>query len=257
MVSGIDMSLDDIMRYSAKAAASRRLYTFVRNPVRTTPYPVPLARYHGMIPEMDFEDDGAAMIESGTKLLISNLDLGVSNGDIKLLFSEEGELKRCSIHYDQNGRSKGTAEVVFMRHSDALSAIKKYNNMRLDGKPLQIELVGTSSSFVSSLRQNSLLGRPSDSLLSKGERVRGRGFHNDFVHDYIPRVRGEENGYIRELYLTDMDDALERPHRVPRYHAKVKSSNREVTAKDLDDDLERYHLEAKRIKEQNGKSDNH
>lgn len=54
-----------------------------------------------------------------------------------------------------------------------------------------------------------------------------------------------------------MDDALERPHRVPRYHAKVKSNNRKVTAKDLDDDLERYHLEAKRIKEQNGKSDNH
>lgn len=74
-------------------------------------------------------------------------------------------MKRCSIHYDQNGRSKGTAEVVFMRHSDALSAIKKYNNMRLDGKPLQIELVGTSSPVVASLRQNSLLGRPSDSLL--------------------------------------------------------------------------------------------
>ncbi|XP_014496966.1 THO complex subunit 4B-like isoform X2 [Vigna radiata var. radiata] len=258
MVAGIDMSLDDIMRHSAKVAASRRRYSFVRNPVRTTPYPVQLARYHGgMIPEMVFEDDGAAMIERGTKLLISNLDLGVSNGDIKLLFSEEGELKRCSIHYDQNGRSKGTAEVVFMRHSDALSAIKKYNNMRLDGKPLQIELVGTSSPVVASLRQNSLLGRPSDSLLSKGERVGGRGFHNDFVQGYIPRVRGEEKGYNRELYLTDVDDALERPHRVPRYHAKVKSNNRKVTAKDLDDDLERYHLEAKRIKEQNGKSDNH
>jgi len=81
------------------------------------------------------------------------------------LFSEEGELKRYSIHYDENGRSKGTAEVVFVRHSDALSAIKKYNNMRLDGKPLQIELVGTSSPVVAPFRQNNLLGRPNDSLL--------------------------------------------------------------------------------------------
>jgi len=51
-----------------------------------------------------------------------------------------------------------------MRHSDALSAIKKYNNMRLDGKPLQIELVGTSSPVVAPLHQNNLLG-PSASLL--------------------------------------------------------------------------------------------
>ncbi|QCE12870.1 THO complex subunit 4 [Vigna unguiculata] len=252
MVAGIDMSLEDIIRSSAEAAATRRRFTFVRNPVRATPYPVPRARHRGMIPEMVFEDDGAAMIESGTKLLISNLDLGVSNGDMKLLFSEEGELKRCSIHYDQNGRSKGTAEVVFTRHSDALSAIKKYNNMRLDGKPLQIELVGSSSPVVAPLHQNNLLG-PSASLLSKGERVGGRGFHNDFVQGYIPRVHGEEKGYIRKLYFTDLGHALERPHRVPIAHAKVKNNNRKVTAKDLDDDLERYHLEAKRIKQQNGK----
>lgn len=64
---------------------------------------------------------------------------------LQLLFSEEGDLKRYCIHYDKNGKSKGTAEVVFARRSDALAAIKKYNNMKLDGKPLQIELVGTCS----------------------------------------------------------------------------------------------------------------
>ncbi|CAJ1840601.1 unnamed protein product [Sphenostylis stenocarpa] len=251
MASGIDMSLDDIMRRSAAAAAaSRRGFTYVRNPARTTPYSVPQARQRGMIPEMVFEDDGAAMIESGTKLFISNLDHGVSNGDIKLLFSDEGELKRYSIHYDNNGRSKGTAEVVFIRHSDALSAIKKYNNMRLDGKPLQIELVGTSTPAVAPLCQNNLLGRPNDALLSKGGRVGGRRFHNDFVQGHLPRGRGQ--GHIRKVYFRDLDHALERSQRNPRGHAKVKSKNRKVTAKDLDDDLERYHREAKQ-KKQNGK----
>lgn len=78
----------------------------------------------------------------------------------QLLFSEEGELKRYSIHYDRSGRSKGTAEVVFTRRSDALAAIKKYNNMKLDGKPLQIELVGTSlvTPAVMPPFQSSLLG---------------------------------------------------------------------------------------------------
>jgi len=45
MVAGIDMSLDDIIRSSAEAAATRRRFTFVRNPVRATPYPVPRVSY--------------------------------------------------------------------------------------------------------------------------------------------------------------------------------------------------------------------
>ncbi|KAK2978098.1 hypothetical protein RJ640_009262, partial [Escallonia rubra] len=80
--------------------------------------------------------------DAGKKLYISNLDLGVSNEDIKVLFSEVGFLKGYGIHYDQSGRSKGTADVVFAHRSEALAAIKRYNNLQLDGRPMQIELVG-------------------------------------------------------------------------------------------------------------------
>jgi THO complex subunit 4 len=93
------------------------------------------------------------------------------------LFSELGDLKRFSIIYDRSGRSKvqmllssygllpvsyvhlisvsltfsvlcisqGTAEVVFARRSDAVAAVKKYNNVQLDGKPMKIEIVGTNT----------------------------------------------------------------------------------------------------------------
>ncbi|KAK7394228.1 hypothetical protein VNO78_14750 [Psophocarpus tetragonolobus] len=241
----MDMSLDDIMKRSAAAAASRRRFTVYRNPI-------PQTRKHTMIPfpEMVMDDDGSAKIESGTKLYISNLDHAVSNEDIKLLFLEEGELKRHCIHYDQSGRSKGTAEVVFVRHSDALAAINKYNNMRLDGKALQIELVGTSSvtPAVAPLFLNNLLGRPNDVHL----RVGGSGFHNDFAQGYFPEYRGGEN-HTRKVSFRDLDHALERSHCFSRGHAKVKNNIRKVTVKDLDDDLERYHLAAKRIKRQNGK----
>lgn len=91
------------------------------------------------------------------------------------LFSELGDLKKYVIHYDRSGRSKvqiqsytslhafvfffcflcdsltfvypfqGTAEVVFARRGDAVAAVKKYNNVQLDGKPMKIEILGTNT----------------------------------------------------------------------------------------------------------------
>uniref|UniRef100_A0A0A8YLY8 RRM domain-containing protein n=1 Tax=Arundo donax TaxID=35708 RepID=A0A0A8YLY8_ARUDO len=93
-----------------------------------------------------FEDSmvaaGLSGIESGTKLYISNLHYGVTKEDIQELFSEMGHLKHCAVHYDNNRRPTGSAEVIFTRRSEALTALKRYNNVHLDGKAMKIEVIG-------------------------------------------------------------------------------------------------------------------
>ncbi|KAH9675426.1 THO complex subunit 4D [Citrus sinensis] len=133
-----------------------------------------------------FEDSlraaGISGIEVGTKLYVSNLHPGVTNDDIRVqlllyiliintvlrilniflwiwcetqeLFSEIGELKRYAIHFDKNGRPSGSAEVVYARRSDAFAALKRYNNVLLDGKPMKIEVVGTNAEIPLQARVN-------------------------------------------------------------------------------------------------------
>lgn len=119
----------------------------------------------------------SSLLESGTKLYVSNLDTGVTNEDIRELFSEIGELVRFAIHYDKNGRPSGTSEVVFARRSDAFKALKRYNNVQLDGRPMKIEIVGSNPEIPLSARVNVVGGtnRRRTVVMAPGGPARGRG----------------------------------------------------------------------------------
>ncbi|PHT36344.1 THO complex subunit 4A [Capsicum baccatum] len=158
---------------------------------------------------------GVSGIETGIKLIISNLDYGVSNEDIKELFSEAGDIKRYAIHYDKSGRSKGTAEVIFSRRRDAEAAIKRYNNVQLDGKPMKIEFAGTNIAPPSFPPiRNRLHGNPNPPPRSQ---QRGGGFR---------RPRGGGRGNMR------------------KDGGRGRGRGENVSAEDLDAELEKYHAEA-------------
>ena len=49
---------------------------------------------------------------------------------------------------------QGSAEVIYLRRSDAFAALKRYNNVLLDGKPMKIEIVGANAEVPISARVN-------------------------------------------------------------------------------------------------------
>ncbi|CAG8688536.1 9176_t:CDS:2 [Ambispora leptoticha] len=60
---------------------------------------------------------------------------------LELFTSMIGPVRQVNLNFDQNGRSKGTASVVFNRRTDAVKAVEKFRNTTLDGRDIKIEFV--------------------------------------------------------------------------------------------------------------------
>ncbi|KAF2535285.1 hypothetical protein F2Q70_00006865 [Brassica cretica] len=281
MAGGLDMSLDDLIksnrkptgsrgrgnggssRFGGGSGPSRRFSNRVGN--RTAPYSRPLQQQQAQDPMWQndvFATDesvaaafghqsggfgsvvGGSSIETGTKLYISNLDYGVSNEDIKELFSEVGDLKRYGLHYDKSGRSKGTAEVVFSRRGDALAAVKRYNNVQLDGKLMKIEIVGTNLSAPTPTTPLAPVQFPfpSNGILGNFNENYNGGFNGNFNGNF--RGRGGFMGRPRGGF----GGGNFRGGRGGRGGREGRGSGRgrdeKVSAEDLDAELDKYHKAA-------------
>lgn len=164
-------------------------------------------------------------VNSTTKLLISNLESGVTTDDIQELFGEIGAVRTARVHFDEDGQSLGTAEVIYERRADAVAAQKKYNTLNLDGRPMEISLVGGSDNRVQSAR-----------FQSNGRNQgggNGTGFRNN-----------NNNNRPRNTGRTQQQQQQRRPNAANNNNNKKE----DVTAEDLDADLDAYKAESKEKK---------
>lgn len=89
-----------------------------------------------------------AKADQGLKVHVDNLDFGVTEKDMQELFSEFGRLKKVQLHYDSKGKSQGNCDLFFARKGDGIRAIKKYNNVPLDGRKMRLEVVGAPATAI-------------------------------------------------------------------------------------------------------------
>ncbi|PJF17702.1 Aly/REF export factor 2 [Paramicrosporidium saccamoebae] len=129
--SAVDMALDEVIRSNQSQPRRRRPSTAPRRS------PPRLADRHVFTVRNDRRENTRGSSSDG-KIIVSNLFH-------KELFSQVGSVKNVWINYDRAGRSNGSAEVVFYNRRDTLLASDRFHHMPLDGYPMQIEIMPSSS----------------------------------------------------------------------------------------------------------------
>ena len=82
---------------------------------------------------------------NGTQSLhVSNLPWGVTDDDVRVLFSTYGRVNQSTVIIDNRGRSKGFG-FVDMGYTDALRAMRALDGSRLSGRSLKVKVAAPSA----------------------------------------------------------------------------------------------------------------
>jgi RNA recognition motif-containing protein len=89
-----------------------------------------ISRLGNTRPSSNFNSQRNTQVE----IVIENLHYNVTEKDVQELFNTVADVVKSRLIFDISGRSTGVATVRYNSKEDAEKAIKKYNNVELDGK---------------------------------------------------------------------------------------------------------------------------
>nr|CDJ89932.1 RNA recognition motif domain containing protein [Haemonchus contortus] len=84
--------------------------------------------------------------ESKTNLIINYLPQGMTQEEVRSLFSSVGEIESCKLVRDKmTGQSLGYGFVNYCRENDALKAVSSFNGLRLQNKTIKVSYARPSN----------------------------------------------------------------------------------------------------------------
>lgn len=146
-----------------------------------------------------------------TKIMVSNLPHDVEQGQLQEYFTSAvgvGRPKKILLQYGPNGRSLGSATIIFNRHDQAVKATASLNGVKIDNRPIRVELLVSAANIPTPARQPSLAERvtqpkkdkPKPATAEKAVAGRGRG-----RGDARGKGRGGRGGRERQKKKTTED----------------------------------------------------
>ncbi|KAI9857644.1 MAG: hypothetical protein M1824_004762 [Vezdaea acicularis] len=143
MSGKLDQSLEDILGSNRKAGVrgGRGARRGARPSKGRTVAPVGGVQKATKVPKKNVVPTGPAA-KGDSKVIVSQLPTDVSETQIKDYFAKAiAPVKRVQITYGPNGQSRGIAMVTFFRSDAADKAMSQLNGVKVDQRPIKIEVV--------------------------------------------------------------------------------------------------------------------
>lgn len=93
-------------------------------------------------PEKAAVPTGPSGSSAESKILVSNLPMDVTETQIKDYFTQTiGPVKKVLLSYGPNGKSRGVATIIFPKPGSAAQAAKDLDGLKVDSRPMRIEVL--------------------------------------------------------------------------------------------------------------------